>query len=54
MAVGLVVDALAVLTRFRVEFGYLDGPLQLCAICSPGGPATYWTRDLEEHLVSES
>jgi len=23
-----------------------------CARCSPGGLATYWTRDLEEHLVA--
>ena len=29
----------------------LEGSLQLCARCSPGGPATYWTRDLEEHVV---
>ena len=49
---GLVVDALAALTRFRVEFGHLEGPLQLCEQCSPGGLATYWTRDLEEHLVA--
>jgi hypothetical protein len=49
---GLVVDALAALTRFRVELGHLEGPLQLCARCSPGGPATYWTRDLDEHLVA--
>jgi len=48
---GLVVDALAALTRFRVELGHLEGPLQLCERCSPGGLATYWTRDLEEHLV---
>ena len=50
---GLVVDALAALTRFRVELGHLEGPLQFCARCSPGGPATYWTRDLNEHLVYE-
>jgi len=49
---GLIVDALAALTRFRVELCHLEGPLQLCARCSPGGPATYWTRDLEEHLVT--
>jgi len=49
---GLIVDALAALTRFRVELGHLEGPLQLCARCSPGGPATYWTRDLDDHLVS--
>ena len=48
---GLVVDALAALTRFRVVLGHLEGTLQLCASCSPGGPATYWTRDLEPHLV---
>ena len=47
----LVVDALAALTRFRVEVGHLEGPLQFCDRCSPGGLATYWTRDLEEHLV---
>ena len=47
----LVVDALAALTRFRVELGHLEGPLQLCKHCNPGGLATYWTRDLEEHLV---
>lgn len=28
---GLVVDALAALTRFRVELGHLEGPLQLWA-----------------------
>jgi hypothetical protein len=50
---GLVVDALAALTRFRVELGHLEGPVQLCARCSPGGLARYWTRDLEEHLVAE-
>ncbi|WP_436926689.1 DUF7558 family protein [Halosimplex amylolyticum] len=48
---GLVVDTLAALTRFRVELGHLKEPLQLCAHCSPGGPATHWTRDLKEHLV---
>jgi hypothetical protein len=64
---GLVVDALAAspalppaasgtfgpaqLTRFRVELGHLEGPLQLCGRCSPGGPATYWTRDFESHVV---
>jgi hypothetical protein len=49
---GLVVDALAALTRFRVELGHLEGPLQLCTDCCPDGPSTYWTRNLEEHLVS--
>ena len=49
---GLVVDTLAALTRFRIELGHLEGPLQLCARCSSGGRATYWTRDLEEHLVA--
>jgi len=48
---GLVVDTIAALTRFRVELGRLEGTLQLCARCSPGGLATYWTRDLEEHIV---
>ncbi|CAJ52296.1 DUF7558 family protein [Haloquadratum walsbyi] len=51
---GVVVDTLAALTRFRVELGHLEGPLQLCERCSPDGLATYWTRDLEGHLVSES
>ena len=46
------VDTLAALTRFGVEIGHLEGPLQLCARCSLGGLATYWTRDLEEHLVA--
>jgi hypothetical protein len=46
------IDTLAALTRFRVELGHLEGPLQLCARCNPGGLATYWTRDLEEHLVA--
>jgi len=50
---GLVVDALAALTCFRVELGHLEGPLQVCARCSPGGPATYWTRGLRAHLVSD-
>ena len=66
---GLVVDALAAspargvgfqrdlgparLTRFRVELGHLEGLLQLCAQCSPRGPATYWTRNLDQHLVRE-
>ena len=36
---GLIVDALAALTRFRVELGHLEGPLQLCERCSPGGLA---------------
>ena len=31
---------------------HLDGPLQLCDRCSSGGPATHWTRDLEDHLVA--
>ena len=48
---GLVVDTLAALTRFRVELGHLEGTLHLCDRCSPGGPATYWTRELDEHLV---
>nr|WP_318570903.1 hypothetical protein [Salinigranum marinum] len=46
-------EALAALTRFRVELGHLEGPLQLCERCSPGGLATYWTRDLEAHLVEQ-
>jgi hypothetical protein len=50
---SLVVDALAALRRFRVELGHLEGPLQLCTRCSPGRLATYWTRNLTEHLVTE-
>jgi len=50
---GLVVDALAALTRFRVELGHLEGPLQLCDRCSSGSLATYWTRDLEAHIVEQ-
>lgn len=50
---GLVVDALAALTRFRVELGHLEGPLHPCVSCSPGGLATYWTQDLEEHIVAK-
>ena len=66
---GLVVDALvasparragcqrdlrsARLIRFRVELGHLEGPVQFCARCSPGGPATYWTRNLDQHLIRE-
>jgi hypothetical protein len=34
-----------------VELGHLEGTLHLCVRCSPGGPGTYWTRDLDEHLV---
>ena len=44
-------NALDGVTRFRVELRRLEGPLQLCARCSSGGPATYWTRNLTEHLV---
>jgi hypothetical protein len=50
---GLVVDTLAALTRFRVELGHLEGPLQLCEHCRPGELATYWTRDLEAHMVEQ-
>ncbi len=50
---GLVVDTLTALTRFRVELGHLEGPVQLCTRCNPGGPATYWTRGLETHVVDE-
>ena len=49
---GLIVDTLPALTRFRVELGHLEGTLHLCVRCSPSGPATYWTRDLDEHLVA--
>jgi len=43
----------AQLTRFRIELGHLEGSLQLCERCSPGGLATYWTRDLEAHVVEQ-
>ena len=43
---GLVVDALAALTWFRVELGHL------CSGSSPGGLVTYWTHHLEEHVVA--
>lgn len=49
---SLVVGTLEALTRFRVELGHLERPLQLCVCCSPGGLATSWTRDFEEYLVS--
>ena len=49
---GLIVDTLTALTRFRVQFGHLEGSLHLCARCTPSGPAMYWTRDLDEHLVA--
>jgi hypothetical protein len=50
---GLIVDALAALTRFRVELGHLEGPLQFCERCSPSGLAMYWTRELEEHVIEQ-
>jgi hypothetical protein len=50
--VATVVDTLAALTWFCAELGHLDGPVQLCARCSPSGLATYWTRDLQKHLVA--
>ena len=48
---GLVVDVLSPLTSFRVEVGHLEGTLHLCVRCSPNGPATYWTRDLDDHVI---
>nr|WP_237560656.1 hypothetical protein [Halostella litorea] len=48
---GRIVDTLPALTSFRVELGHLDGTVHLCVRCSPGGPATYWTRDLDDHVV---
>ena len=50
---GLIVDTGAALTRFRVELGHLEGTFRLCERCSPSGPATYWTRDLRNHIISE-
>lgn len=51
---GLIVDAYPALTSFCVVIGHLEGMLRLCAQCSLSGPATYWTRDLDEHLVARS
>jgi hypothetical protein len=48
---GLIVDALPALASFRVQLGHLEGTVRFCARCAPDGPATYWTRDLEPHLV---
>ena len=48
---GLIVDTLPALTSFRVAIGHLEGTLHLCARCSLGGLATYWTRDLDDHVV---
>ena len=50
---GLIVDTAAALTRFHVELAHLEGTLRFCERCSPGGRATYWTRDLGDHIVSE-
>ena len=49
---GVVVDCLPALTSFRMEIGHLEGTIRLCTGCAPSGAATYWTRDLEEHLVA--
>ncbi|QLC35621.1 hypothetical protein EFA46_014975 (plasmid) [Halarchaeum sp. CBA1220] len=51
---GCFVDAVAVLTRYRVQLGHLEGPLHLCARCSPDEPATYWTHEREAHLVRDA
>ena len=51
---GLVVNCLAALTNFRVQIGHLEGVLQLCANCALEGPATYWTRELEPHVITRS
>ncbi len=48
---GRIVDTLPALTSFRVELGHLDGTLHLCVRCGPGGPATYWARTLDDHVV---
>jgi hypothetical protein len=50
---GLEVNTLAARIWFRDDLGHLEGPIQVCARCSPGGTATYWTRDLEAHIVSD-
>jgi hypothetical protein len=47
----LIVDALPALTSFRVAIGHLEGTLHLCVRCSPGGPVTYWMRNLDDHVV---
>jgi len=51
---GLVVDALAALTRFRVELGHLEGPLQLCERCSPGGASRRTGRVTSRRIWSSS
>lgn len=51
---GCLVDAVAALTRYRVQLAHLEGTLHLCARCSPTGPTTYWTRDLGTHLIREA
>lgn len=50
---GLIVDALPALTSFRVLLGHLEGTVRFCARCAPGGPATYWIRDLKGHVVDD-
>lgn len=47
---GLVVDKLSTYTGPR-RTRPPRSPLQLCARCSTGDPASYWTRDLGKHLV---
>lgn len=39
--------------RASIEFGHLEGTLRFCERCSLGWLATYWTRDLGNHAVSE-
>jgi hypothetical protein len=51
---GLVVDAVAALTAFRVTIAHLEGTVRFCTRCSPDGPATYWTRDTLEYRASPS
>jgi hypothetical protein len=48
---GVVVDTGAALAHVRVRVGRLEGTIRLCERCCPDGPASYWTRALDEHRV---
>jgi hypothetical protein len=50
---GLVIEMAAALTRDLTVFGHLEGPLQYCPRCGPGGAATYRTRDPEAQRVPD-
>lgn len=48
---GVVVDTGAALAHVRITIGRLDGTIRLCERCCPDGPASHWTRNLDEHRV---